>query len=126
MQWFLQVVRENDPHDGQSGAVTHPDWWVGDMIFGRFFSDGTGVLSLVMVIAEPFPVPPNFPKGPVSAFLRAPKCRHQPDPVQRSLHVLQELFLFDISLLENREQCTLAISGWFGTVTSRRVSGYRR
>ena len=26
--------------------------------------------------------------------------------MQPSLHVLQELFLFDISLLENREQCT--------------------
>ena len=25
---------------------------------------------------------------------------------QRSLYVLQELFLFNISLLENREQCT--------------------
>ena len=33
--------------------------------------------------------PGNFPAGP-----------------SQSLHVLQELFLFDICLLENREQCT--------------------
>ncbi len=37
MQWFLQVVRENDRHNGQSGAVERPDWGVGDMEYGRVF-----------------------------------------------------------------------------------------
>jgi hypothetical protein len=80
MQWFLQVVRENDPHDGQSGAIARPDWWVGDMVFGRFFSDGTGVLFLVMAIAEPFPVPHILPKAPIREILRAPKTQRAARP----------------------------------------------
>ena len=104
MQWFLQVVRENDPHDGQSRAVTHPDWWVGDMVFGRFFSDGTGVLSLVMAIAEPFPVPPNLPKAPIREILRAPKRRHRPEPCAAIPHrpgIMADIAICPMSLMSH-------------------------
>jgi hypothetical protein len=104
MQWFLQVVRENDPHDGQSGAVTRPDWWVGDMVFGRFFSDGTGVLSLVMAIAEPFPVPHILPKASLSKFPRAPKRPAQAKPGAAIPHrpgIMADIAICPMSLMSH-------------------------
>jgi hypothetical protein len=42
MQWFLQVVDENDPRNAQSGALSRPDWGY------RFEGMGDNVLKQSM------------------------------------------------------------------------------